>query len=206
MHNRRCKHCKIEFDISDKPKGWMANHSRWCDSNPKKNTYKQNMKIARAGITEESRKKQSEGIKQAHKSGKYDHVVYTGFIGKHSDETKQLIRKKALASKHRRLRKGVVYYKGVMLDSSWELELAKRLDYLCIEWIRPEPIPWIDDEGIEHNYFADFYLPAYDLYLDPKNKHAIKVQERKLKKLLTQYSNIVILDSLDKCKTYEIKE
>lgn len=34
-----CKHCHKEFDISDKPKGWMANHSRWCELNPKRKNY-----------------------------------------------------------------------------------------------------------------------------------------------------------------------
>ena len=32
---RKCSHCKEIFDISTKPKGFMANHSRWCDENPK---------------------------------------------------------------------------------------------------------------------------------------------------------------------------
>jgi len=35
----KCKHCQVIFDISDKPKGWMANHSRWCDNNPKRQSY-----------------------------------------------------------------------------------------------------------------------------------------------------------------------
>jgi hypothetical protein len=55
-------------------------------------------------------------------------------------ESIELIRKKALASKHRRLKKGTVEYKGVILDSSWELALAKRLDEINVQWIRPTPI------------------------------------------------------------------
>ena len=39
---------------------------------------------------------------------------------------------------------------------------------------------WIDKYGIERNYFPDFYLPLYDLYLDPKNKFAYKVQKEKI--------------------------
>ena len=34
-----CKHCKMEFEIENKPKGWFANHSRWCDKNPKRNIW-----------------------------------------------------------------------------------------------------------------------------------------------------------------------
>ena len=43
---RICKHCKYEYNLSDKSKGWMANHSRWCDQNPKKNEYKNGNKQA----------------------------------------------------------------------------------------------------------------------------------------------------------------
>lgn len=37
---RKCKHCLLSFDITDKPVGWMANHSRWCDKNPARNKEK----------------------------------------------------------------------------------------------------------------------------------------------------------------------
>lgn len=108
----------------------------------------------------------------------------------------------ALASNHRRLKKGVLYYKGILLDSSWELALAKRLDFLNIEWIRPDPIKWKDDEGIIHNYFPDFYLPKYDLYLDPKNPAAYNSQKEKIDCLKKQLTNLIILVTLDECKTY----
>jgi hypothetical protein len=194
-----CKHCRKEFDTINKPKGWMANHSRWCDHNPKRFQYNKDLNKARlaktnfnnqftygAVITEETKEKL-----RLSSTGK-----------KHSEKTKQIIKEKALNSKHRRLKKGVVEYKGILLDSSWELELAKRLDELNIKWIRPDPIPWIDENGVARNYFPDFYLIDYDRYLDPKNKHAIKVQEKKLKILLTQYDNINIIDSLEGCKNF----
>lgn len=191
-----CKHCKKEFD-----KRAIANHSRWCDLNPKRSTYNKNLEKARAAkknfnnqftygavVSEETKQKQREAS-----TGKT-----------HTEETKQLIKEKALASNHRRLKRGIVEYKGILLDSSWELALAKRLDELNIKWYRPDPIPWVDEEGITHNYFPDFYLPEHNKYLDPKNKHAIKVQEKKLKILLTQYKNIDIIDSLDGCRTFNI--
>lgn len=202
---RICKHCKNEFDISDKPKGWMANHTRWCAKNPKRVQYSENLAKSRKAITLESRKKQAEGIKKAHREGKYDHVDRKTFLGKnHSEKTKEILRKKALASPHRRLKKGTIEYKGILLDSSWELVLAKRLDELGIKWVRPEPIPWVDDQGITHNYFSDFYLEDYDLYLDPKNPQAVKVQKKKLDCLLTQYKNIVILESIEECKQFSL--
>lgn len=200
-----CKHCKIEFDIQFKPKGWMANHSRWCDHNPKIILYKSNLEKVRSSITVDSIEKRAKSISKAHASGKYLHVNHATFKGKkHSDATKRLMSDKALASKHRRLRRGLVEYNGIMLDSSWELALAKRLDNQNIQWVRPEPLLWLDDDGKAHNYFPDFYLPEYDLYLDPKNPYAIKNQQKKLKILLTQYSNINIICSLEECENYSI--
>lgn len=214
MDIRKCKHCKSEFDISDKPKGWMANHSRWCDKNPKRKEYANALNGRNnVGLMNEARKKSGihNQFEKARIEGKDipEHPMKGKKVPalrgrKHTEETKQLIKEKALASNHRRLKRGIIEYKGILLDSSWELALAKRLDELNIKWCRPDPIPWLDEEGITHNYFPDFYLPEHNRYLDPKNKHAIKVQEKKLKILLTQYKNIDIIDSLDGCRTFNI--
>ena len=208
-----CKYCKEKFDISDKPLGWMANHTRWCDKNPKRKEYADALRARdNTAIMCEARRKTG-------RTNQYTAAMLDGkevpespmkgkpgtFLGRtHTEKSKQLMKEKALASPHRRLRKGMVEYKGIMLDSSWELELAKRLDELEIEWIRPEPIKWIDAEGITHNYFGDFYLTEHDLYLDPKNPQAIRVQKEKLDCLLTQHKNIIIIDSLENCKTFAL--
>jgi len=203
MKQGLCSHCKIIFDLSNKSKGWMANHSRWCNLNPKRKDYSKNLIVARNSKTIEGRKIAAEKTSINHKNGVYDHIDHRTFLGKkHTDETKEKIRQKALASKHRRLRKEVIEYKGILLDSSWELALAKRLDYLNVEWIRPDPIPWIDNIGNSHNYFADFYLPKYNLYLDPKNPAALKSQELKVHVLMHTYKNIVFLHSLSECLEY----
>ena len=212
-HIRKCKYCKEEFDISNKPKGWMANHTRWCDKNPKRSEYnKKNGSLDHIEKMIESRKKSGrtnqftaarlDGKKVPDGTMKGKPGTFTG--KKHTKETKEKIRRAALSSNHRRLKKGVVEYKGILLDSSWELELAKRLDELEIKWVRPEPIKWTDKEDIAHNYFPDFYLPKYDLYLDPKNKHARNVQKEKLDILLTEHKNIVIIKTLEECKNFEI--
>ncbi len=91
MNIRKCEHCKQEFDISDKSLGWMANHSRWCDKNPKRKDYSHSMTKARAAkknfnnhysygaiCTDETREKLKKSA--------------TGRT--HTDETKQLLRKK----------------------------------------------------------------------------------------------------------------
>lgn len=121
---------------------------------------------------------------------------------KHTEETKNILREKALKSKHRRLKKKTILYKGILLDSSWEFELAKRLDSINVKWIRPEPLEWFDEENIKHHYFPDFYLTEYDLYLDPKNTHAVKVQQKKLDIVLNMGYNIKILFSLEECISF----
>lgn len=66
-------------------------------------------------------------------------------------------------------------------DSSWEKIIAEKLDELHIKWNRPTVgILWVDSKGKQRYYFPDFYLPIYDLYLDPKNDKLIKKDQVKL--------------------------
>jgi len=207
----QCKHCSKGFeDITLSAK---ANHSRWCEHNPKRSSYKtgsakavaaMNEKRKQTGLTNQFTKAKLEGkpIPEGTMKGKPG-----SFLGKkHNEETRQLMSKKAISSTHRRLRRKMIEYNGVMLDSTWELELAKRLDELGIDWIRPEPIKWTDSYGVERNYFPDFYLKDYDIFLDPKNPYAIKAQQEKLERLLEQHNNIIIIKTLEECKNYSPTE
>lgn len=204
MKISKCKHCGLEQDISSLPKGWMANHSRWCKKNPKRTEYATGsdstmraMKTAReqSGRTNQFSAARLDGVSipiSPHK-GKPGF-----FLGKtHSHETKKLMSERARNSNHRRLRRGMVEYNGVMLDSSWEVRLARKLDVDNIQWIRPKPLKYIDKHGLERNYFSDFYLPEYNLYIDPKNPQAFKVQLDKIECLQQQYDNIVFLRSIE---------
>ena len=62
-----------------------------------------------------------------------------------------------------------------------------------IEWLRPNPIKWVDKNGCIRNYFPDFYLPEYDLFLDPKNPAAYKQQIEKVEWLLSNVKNLKFL-------------
>lgn len=209
-----CKHCKISWDkLNINEIHEKANHSRWCHVNPKRNEYSNifknivRKKLNQKRVTSEINKNQSEKIKKAWERGSYKNIDFTkSFKGKkHSEESKNLIREKALQSNHRRLRKGMVLYKNIWLDSSWEFELAKRLDELNIEWIRPNPLKWIDKKGIEHNYFPDFYLVNQDLYLDPKNSAAYENQKEKIEILKEVYPNIKFITTLNDCKNWNLE-
>ena len=49
-----------------------------------------------------------------------------------------------------------------------------------VEWERPIPLNWMDSEGVKHRYYPDFYLPEYNIYLDPKNSYLMKKDEEKI--------------------------
>jgi len=206
----RCKYCDLDF--SEKSINERANHSRWCDKNPLRQEYITHVADMRSSITEESIKKRANTISKLHDNGNYKDAPAKAYQTKvkngslfHNEKTKEIMREKALSSPHRRLKRKIIYYNGIWLDSSWELEIAKRLDLIDVKWLRPDPLKWIDENGIKHNYFPDFYLPDFNLYLDPKNPHAYKVQEKKIKMLLTQYNNIVIIRTLEECKNFNPK-
>jgi len=61
--------------------------------------------------------------------------------------------------------------KIIILQSSYEVIVAKELDKNNIKWIRPKPIPYIDREGIKRKYYPDFFLSDFNIYLDPKNDY-----------------------------------
>lgn len=197
-----CIHCNTTFENLNSSE--RANHTRWCEKNPKRKSYVEKLKNARNHITFESTEKRINSLKKAHDRGCYNHVVNTWSKGrKHTPEAIEKIKAAAQNSKHRRLRKGTIMYKDVLLDSSWELALAERLDALNIKWLRPEPILWLDEDGVKHHYFADFYLPEYNLFLDPKNPAAVKAQQDKITILKKLLPNLVILHTLEEIRHFK---
>ena len=211
-----CKHCKKEFNglsVANK-----ANHSRWCKDNPNREKYVSTLAESRKLIDQSSRQNQGHVISELHRQGFYKNASKKSVDTKrkngtlnHTEKTKEKIRDKALSSNHRRLLKSTRLYTQidgtqVLLDSSWEEVLALRLDSLGIKWIRPkESIKWVDPKGKEHNYFPDFYLPDFDVFLDPKNPYALRVQKEKLEIIQHQLPNLKILTSLEECRSFSLQ-
>lgn len=199
-----CKHCNKEFDqLSASEK---ANHSRWCDSNPKRDSYSEDLSKARAAKTN-FKNQYSYGAKCSSETRRKLSKASKGRT--HTDETKEILRQKALASDHRRILRSTRKYTKkdgtvILLDSSWEEALAIRLDELDIQWIRPNSVEWVDNKGKTHNYFPDFYLVDHDIYLDPKNDQVYKISTEKIKKILEVLPNLNILRTLDECKNFSI--
>ena len=90
--------------------------------------------------------------------------------------------------------------------SLWERNVCKFCDenQSVQKWSFEEVvIPYMSpiDQKV-HNYFPDFYLVDFDVYLDPKNPYAIKAQESKIKCLTKQIKNLIIIKGLEECKNY----
>jgi predicted DNA-binding protein YlxM (UPF0122 family) len=112
---------------------------------------------------------------------------------KHNEHTKKKLSEIAIKRGFggKNYRKNFVY-KGINLESSYELLLAKELDKNKINWIRPKRLYWIDATGKNRHYTPDFYLPDYNVYLDPKNDYLIKIDSEKIK-LCSDQNNVIIL-------------
>lgn len=114
----------------------------------------------------------------------------------HTDESKDKIRKAAIINKlGGHTSKFRINYKGVNLQSSYEYKVALSLDENLIKWERPTHFNWIDDLGINHRYYPDFYLIDFNIYLDPKNDYLIVKDSDKIVKVRIQNNvNIIVLN------------
>ena len=93
-------------------------------------------------------------------------------------------------------------YNGVRLTGTWELEVAKFFDRKGIIWtnvIKPFQYVWsqyVWENGVR-NYFPDFYLSDYDLYIEVKGNQT----ERDVSK----WSVVKNLMILKKKEIYDLK-
>jgi hypothetical protein len=79
-------------------------------------------------------------------------------------------------------------------ESSFEEKLSSILNELEIYWIRPTFFWYEDNKGNKRRYYPDFYLPFYNIYIDPKNDYLIKTDIHKIYLTSKQNKiNIIIL-------------
>lgn len=174
-----CQFCGRAFST----RNGLCNHERQCKKNPDMQVIDRS---SIPGFNEKGRAAWNKGLtkdtdERVRKIGEILHSKYASgelvgsFTGRsHTAETKQKLSQIAIANgygghPHRRY----IEYKGVLLDSGLELLLAQKLDSLDIEWQRCSRFPYTDLCGKKHHYTPDFYLPEYDVYLDPKNDFLI---------------------------------
>ena len=87
----------------------------------------------------------------------------------------------------------------VLMDSTWEVAMAERLDHLKISWERKEDmkLTYYSKTGRKRNYIPDFYLPEYDTYIEVKGYWTDAARYKMESVKSTNPVKIVILESLD---------
>lgn len=92
----------------------------------------------------------------------------------HTEEFKKKARENAIKNNLGGVRKSKkILYNGYYLGSTYEYRLAIDLDKNNIKWVVPNRFEYKDLNGRIRFYTPDFYLPEYDIYLDPKNSYLI---------------------------------
>lgn len=89
------------------------------------------------------------------------------------------------------------YGKETVLQSTYELKCSEILNELGIKWLRPKALKYDN-----RNYFADFYLPVANIYLDPKNNYKAKLDTEKINKVIEQ-NNVRVVILLEEHLTKE---
>lgn len=187
----------------------LRNHERLCKLNPERQEsswvkWNETHEAWNKGLTKETDerlKKFGEALSAKYKGTEEGKRI---FGHPHTEETK---RKMSELAKQRHFggwhTSRTIEYKGIKLDSQYEFVVAKELDENQIKWERPSYFIWKDDTGNEHRYYPDFYLPEYNVYLDPKNDYLIENKSarfgitdvEKIKKVSEQNNiKILILD------------
>lgn len=69
-------------------------------------------------------------------------------------------------------------YKGLWFDSKWEVKVAQSLDENGIRWEQPSVgFVW---NNFGNKYYPDFFLPDFNVYLDPKNSYLRETHKLKI--------------------------
>ena len=87
----------------------------------------------------------------------------------------------------------------VIMDSTWEVAMAMRLDELGIIWQRDAAMKlwYFTPAGRRRNYIPDFYLPDLDIYIEVKG-YWTDTARTKMKDVVMRYpGKICILESLE---------
>lgn len=92
----------------------------------------------------------------------------------------------------------------VLMDSTWEVAMAERLDHLKIAWDRREDmkLKYFSKTGRKRNYIPDFYLPDHDIYIEVKGYWTDAARYKMENVMEVNEVKIVILESLDAIKKF----
>jgi len=194
MNTLICQHCGKECKNLNSHK----NHERTCPSNPTRN-YKNGM-LGKKGSNQFVFAEKNGLSKPVHASkGKPGRCLTED----QKERLSVIAKERGLggyqpnAGRSKKFHVLDSFGKEVCLQSSFELTCSQLLNELNIQWIRPSSLKY---DG--RNYFADFYLPEHDLYLDPKNNYKAKLDQTKIEKVKEQ-NNVRVIVLLEHELTHE---
>ena len=119
-----------------------------------------------------------------------------------NDEEKAHLSEKQRNNTYRRLMRHTQEYHGILYDSSWEIEMAKRLEFLNEQFERPKnPIKYTGTDGKQHNYFPDFWIPRIQKFIEIKNPYLFE-NDNKVQILKSERSDIIWLTSLEQIQNF----
>lgn len=100
------------------------------------------------------------------------------------------------------------HYKGIWMDSTWELALAQRLDDLSIQWERDAKkhvFEYVDIEGKHRKYYPDFFIPNLELYVEVKGYWTSETRHKMSSiKNIHKHINLLVLESLEDIQSLKI--
>ncbi len=167
----------------------LVGHERLCKSNPN-HQLSWLEKHGRKVFGNQYTKAKQEGRIYILSSETRAKMVLNGSKTKHTEATKE---KLSVIAKNRRLgghtSKQKIWFKKsdgseVFLQSSFEVRFATLLEEFKIEWCRPEPLDWVDDDGKQHKYYPDFQVGT--VYYDTKNSYLAVKDTPKIKAVSEQ--------------------
>lgn len=159
-HENRCKNNPSPIDFSEKRKKFYSNRIPWNKGLSKET----DNRIESHALT----------LQEKYKSGKL--IAYR--VSETERQNRSIRAKKTGLGGYRPHPNKGQYYKDTWFDSNWEVKVAKSLDKHNIVWERPKfGFIWTE---MGNKYYPDFYLPDYDVYLDPKNEFLQKKDKIKI--------------------------
>ena len=200
--NYICKFCERECKNTNS----LTQHTIRCNQNPdaivQSELWKQSMAARKGRGTNHYTKAKELGLPIPTISDDTRKKLSTiAKARRHSDETKAKLSKIAKSNGLGGVTQSRwIEYKGKILGSSYELALAKDLDACDVIWDTCTRFEYIDPTGKHRTYTPDFYLPEYDVYLDPKNDFLIEnvnpnlgFTDKEKIALAEQYNNIRVI-------------
>lgn len=178
-----CSYC----GSNRKNKNSWANHERTCPLNANRK-YKNGM-LGKKGTNQYIKSKQNSLPNPVYDTSKRPR---SGFAIASSEQKSKWAKEagtggyKPNAGRSKKYKVNDSFGKEVVLQSSYELLCSEILDAKSIKWIRPKALKY---DG--RNYFADFFLVDFNIYLDPKNDYKAKLDKQKIESVIKE-NNVIV--------------